>query len=250
QYPRASFVSTHWIDIVLASNDPASFPHSNLEIHLLEVQVAGKYMELVTRALDSAYLTIKAIASLPPTTLLSLPKSILLGSKSNQATPKMADNEQSPEPQPKPKATTSPRRRHRLRRQELYWDLPSLDFNLSARQLAAFLAMGVLLSYSTYLGYFSNNDNKYKAPSGTFVLPPITRGGIGDIDDSEIFSNKFLVELFLAVQVGVLYLWPFWNAFSKGTTFYGFVRSCASSAIASLVIYLSFQKVIQHYGLS
>ncbi|TRX94421.1 hypothetical protein FHL15_004576 [Xylaria flabelliformis] len=161
----------------------------------------------------------------------------------------MADKEQSPEPLPKPKSKPSTRYRRR-HRQELNWDFPKLEFkNLSTPQLTASRAIGVLLFYATYLRYFSNVS---RAPSGNFVLPPITRGGGGgDVDvGSEIFSKKFLVEFYLALLVGVLYLWPFWNAYRKGSTFNSFVRSCASSWSVSLVIYLSFLKLIQHYGLS
>ncbi|KAI0857954.1 hypothetical protein F4860DRAFT_517329 [Xylaria cubensis] len=158
----------------------------------------------------------------------------------------MADREQSPDslPKPKPKAST----RYRRRRQ-LNWDLPKLEFkNLSTPQLTASRAIGVLLFYAAYLRFFSNVS---KAPSGSFVLPPITRGGSGDLDvSSEIFSKKFLVEFYLALLVGVLYLWPFWNAYKKGSTLKSFVLSCASTWSVSLVIYLSFLKLIQHYGLT
>ncbi|KAI0191398.1 hypothetical protein EV127DRAFT_407341 [Xylaria flabelliformis] len=158
----------------------------------------------------------------------------------------MADREQSPDTLPKPKPKASARYR---RRRQLNWDFPKLEFkNLSTPQLTASYAIGVLLFYAAYLRFFSNVS---KAPSSSFVLPPITRGGGGDLDvSSEIFSKKFLVEFYLALLVGVLYLWPFWNAYKKGSTLYSFVLSCASTWSVSLVIYLSFLKLIQYYGLS
>ncbi|KAI1742117.1 hypothetical protein F4680DRAFT_40289 [Xylaria scruposa] len=206
----------------------------------------------MNRITTPAYQTILALARLPLKTVLSLPL-VLLGVKvsksnhtTNQPAPKMSDNsehEQSPEPQPKPKP--KPRRHHR---QEPSWDLlPTLNLqNLSTPQLTATRAIGVLVFYAVYL-QSSSGGNVSKAPSDGF-LPPITRGG--DLDpDSETLSGKSVVELYLAVLVGVLYLWPFWKWY-KGATFFGLVLSCASCWGVSLVIYLSFLKLIQHYGLS
>ncbi|KAI1755337.1 hypothetical protein F4782DRAFT_527391 [Xylaria castorea] len=155
----------------------------------------------------------------------------------------MADQtERIQRPKPKPDILQGPR---------LNYNIPNLInlSRLSTPQSTASRAVGVLLCYAAYLRYFSNIKMP-NAPSSSFTLPPITPPE-QDLDvNSEIFSKKFLVELYLAVLVLVLYLWPFWQAYKKGTTFSSFVLSCFSTWGVSLVIYLGFLKLVQHYGAS
>ncbi|KAI0456211.1 hypothetical protein F5B21DRAFT_469106 [Xylaria acuta] len=162
----------------------------------------------------------------------------------------MADQtEKNHEPKRKPDILQGPR---------LNYDIPTLISlpRLSTSQLTASHAVGVLLCYAAYLKYFSG-IRALTAPGSNFTFPPITSTAHAsgkpvdqDLDVESGVESDVFVELYLAILVLVLYLWPIWQAYKERTTFSRLVLSCLSNWIIAVTIFLWYLKLTQQYGLS
>ncbi|KAI0476655.1 hypothetical protein F4859DRAFT_56714 [Xylaria cf. heliscus] len=152
-----------------------------------------------------------------------------------------------PDPKPKPSIP--------YRTRLYYYGIPRSIPRLPTPRSTATQALAVLLCYAAYLRQFS--DPRVPRTSGrSFILPPLTSAARGkpanpELEVDSVFSSGvFLVEVYLAYLVLVLYLWPIWHAYKNGTKFSRFVFSCWLNWGLALLIYFCFLKLTQHYELA
>ncbi|GAP88838.1 hypothetical protein SAMD00023353_1701030 [Rosellinia necatrix] len=132
------------------------------------------------------------------------------------------------------------------------------ELSMSVASSAAFKSIGVLLACAIYMEFYGGphaaaNDYRFIPAEGALNSagrprePELGNSTLGGANSVGIYK---LAQFYLAVQVLLLYILPFWNLFNQRFRLTSFIRDCAVHWTLSFFIYYGVLIIKQRFGVN